>query len=278
MNSEREFNFTDKHFNWFVKTVKENTGIALSGQKRDLVYGRLARRLRKIGLENFNQYIELLKSNPQDEMIEFVNSITTNLTSFYREEHHFQYLSQTVLKYLQIQRREEKKIRIWSAGCSTGEEPYSIAMTLRESIPDIDSWDIKILATDIDTNVLEIAKNGIYQRDRISGIQDAQFKKWFLKSSSTDSNEVKVSPKIQQLITFKQLNLMEAWPMKGKFDVLFCRNVVIYFNKETQRILFERFANILKDDSYMFLGHSESLYKVTDRFNLLGKTIHQKAA
>ena len=256
----------------------EMTGITLSDQKRDLVYGRLARRLRKLNLNDFDQYIELLKQNPEGEMIEFVNSITTNLTSFYREKHHFEYLSGTVLKYLLQARRQEKRIRIWSAGCSTGEEPYTLAMTLRESIPNIDSWDVKILATDIDTGVLAKAKAGVYQKDRINGVSEAQFKKWFLKPSENNSDEVKVSPKLQELITFKQLNLMNAWPMKGKFDILFCRNVVIYFNKDTQRILFDRFADILKEDSHMFIGHSESLYKVTDRFSLIGKTIHQKAA
>jgi chemotaxis protein methyltransferase CheR len=276
LSDQREFNFTDKHFNWFVKMVMDKTGIALSDQKRDLVYGRLARRLRKLNLNNFNQYIDLLKEDPEAEMIEFINSITTNLTSFYREPHHFEYLKNTVIRYLCQQRRAEKRLRIWSAGCSTGEEPYTIAMTFLEAMPDIKSWDVKILATDIDTNVLRTASEGIYQREKINGVSDARFKKWFLKSDS--SSAVKVSPKLRELITFKKLNLMEDWPMKGQFDVLFCRNVVIYFNKDTQRVLFDRFANILKEDSYMFLGHSESLYKVTDRFSLLGKTIHQKAA
>jgi len=277
LESRREFEFTDKHFNWFVKMVMEKTGITLSDQKRDLVYGRLARRLRKLDFNSFNQYIDYLKTDPQDEMVEFVNSITTNLTSFYREAHHFEYLSNTALKYLLQKRRQEKRLRIWSAGCSTGEEPYTIAMTLRESIPDINYWDVKILATDIDTNVLAKASAGIYQKERINGVSKERYKKWFSQVDG-EPEKVQVNPKLRELITFKKLNLMEAWPMKGQFDILFCRNVVIYFNKDTQRILFDRFANILKEDSYMFLGHSESLYKVTDRFNLLGKTIHQKAA
>lgn len=276
--SQKEFEFSDKQFNWLVDLVMEMTGITLTEKKRDLVYGRLARRLRKLNLNTFDQYISILKKNPEGEMIEFVNSITTNLTSFYREKHHFEYLSGTVLKYLQQARRPEKRIRIWSAGCSTGEEPYTLAMTLRETIPDIDSWDVKILATDIDTGVLAKAKAGVYKKDRINGVSEAQFKKWFLKPSDADVGEVKVSPKLQELITFKQLNLMGDWPMRGTFDVLFCRNVVIYFNKDTQRVLFDRFANILNDDSHMFIGHSESLYKVTERFSLIGKTIHQKAA
>jgi len=273
-----EFKFTDKHFNWISALVMDKTGINLTEKKRELVYGRLARRLRKLNIDNFDEYLDLLKENSEAEMIDFVNSITTNLTSFYREKHHFEYLSDTVLKYLQKQRRQEKRIRIWSAGCSTGEEPYTIAMTLYESIPNIKSWDVKILATDIDTDVLAIASAGVYQKKRISDVSDAQFKKWFLKSSREDSENIKINPKLRELITFKQLNLMENWPMKGQFDVLFCRNVVIYFNKQTQRMLFDRFANILKSDGHMFIGHSESLNSVTDRFNLIGKTIHQKAA
>jgi chemotaxis protein methyltransferase CheR len=279
VSSQREFEFNDKHFKWLVEMVMEKTGITLSDQKRDLVYGRLARRLRKLNLESFDQYCDLLKENPEGELVEFVNSITTNLTSFYREAHHFEYLRNTVLKYLLQKRKQERRIRIWSAGCSTGEEPYTIAMTLLETISDINNWDVKILATDIDTNVLARASEGIYLKDRINGVSKEQFRKWFMKSTAGGKgDEVKVNPKMRDLITFKQLNLMEGWPMKGKFDVLFCRNVVIYFNKDTQRVLFDRFANILKDDGHMFVGHSESLYKVTERFRLIGKTIHQKAA
>jgi chemotaxis protein methyltransferase CheR len=279
LGDRREFEFTAKHFQWFVTLVMDKTGITLSDKKEDLVYGRLARRLRKLNFNGFDQYQDYLLANPEDEMVEFINSITTNLTSFYREAHHFEFLGGTLLKKLLHDRRDEKRIRIWSAGCSTGEEPYTIAMTLCESIPNIDSWDVKILATDIDTNVLARASEGIYKKDKINGIGEARLKKWFLKpKDSANFTEVRVSPKIRNLITFKELNLMEAWPMKGPFDILFCRNVVIYFNKDTQRILFERFANILKDDAHMFLGHSESLFKVTDRFTLLGKTIHQKAA
>ncbi len=279
MESRREFKFTDKHFNWLIKMVLEKTGIALTEKKRDLVYGRLARRVRKLDLDNFDQYCHLLKNNPEGELVEFVNSITTNLTSFYREAHHFEYLGDTVVKYLLQQRKREKQIRIWSAGCSTGEEPYTIAMTLLESIPNINSWDVKILATDIDTNVLSKASQGIYLKDKISGVSKERFNKWFSKPGiECESSEVKVSPKLRELITFKELNLMGDWPMQGQFDVLFCRNVVIYFNKDTQRVLFEKFANKLKEDAHMFIGHSESLYKVTDRFTLIGKTIHQKAA
>ncbi len=279
LEKQREFEFTDKHFNWLKDLVMDKAGISLSNKKADLVYGRLARRLRKLDLDDFDQYCELLKNDRGDELIEFVNSITTNLTSFFREKHHFEFLSKTALKYLLNERRQEKRLRIWSAGCSSGEEPYSIAMTVLETVPNIKEWDIKILATDIDTNILSRAKQGIYNKERIEALDKSRVKKWFHDVNDGERQEkVKVDEKLQELITFKPLNLMNDWPMRGQFDVLFCRNVVIYFNKDTQKVLFDRFANIMKDDAYMFLGHSESLFNVTDRFANMGQTIHRKAA
>ena len=218
MSERREFEFNDKHFHWLAKLVKEKTGIALSDQKQDLVYGRLARRLRKLDLDNFDQYCKLLKNDTNNELVEFVNSITTNLTSFYREPHHFEFLSNTALKYLLNARQQEKRLRIWSAGCSTGEEPYTIAMTVLETVPNINNWDIKILATDIDTNVLDKARQGIYNMEKVTGLSKQRLQKWFLKSKKDQGpEEIKASPCLQELITFKQLNLMEGWPMQGKF-------------------------------------------------------------
>lgn len=278
MDKQREFHFTDKHFEALRKLVREHTGIALSDIKKELVYGRLARRLRILKIGDFDSYLKLLKKESNDELGDFVNSVTTNLTSFFREDHHFQYLKTTLLPMLMSRRQDTRRIRIWSAGCSTGQEPYSIAMVVRETVPHIDSWDIRILATDIDTNVLATAKQGVYDSNKIEGVSKSRFQRWFLKGKGEKSDSVKVRSELQELITFKQLNLLNDWPIQGQFDVLFCRNVVIYFDKDTQRILFDRFANTLKDDSHMFIGHSESLFKVTDRFELLGKTIHRKCA
>ncbi len=278
MSNKREFDFLDRHFELVAKRVKDSAGISLSENKKDLVYGRLARRLRKLNIDNFDAYFNYL-DNSSSELVEFTNSITTNLTSFFRENHHFDFLANTAMPYLLQQRRAERRIRIWSAGCSTGEEPYSIAITLLESVPDIVNWDIKILATDIDTQVLDTAKEGIYRQDKATGLDEHRIRKWFLKSGDKQNeNLIKAKNELKQLIVFKQLNLMGDWPMQGQFDILFCRNVVIYFDKDTQRVLFERFANILKQDAYMYVGHSESLYQVTERFSLLGKTIHRKAA
>ena len=273
---EREFDFSDRDFNKVRQFVLNETGITLSEGKKNMVYGRLSRRLRQLGLNSFTKYIDLASEEKSEERGNFINAITTNLTSFFREEHHFEYLKNVVIPHLLIKNAGARKIRAWSAGCSTGEEPYSISIALHEAIPDIDSWDVKILATDLDTNVLAHAKAGVYDAERINGISPARSKKWFQKGKGAHEGSVRVSPQLQSLITFKQLNLMKEWPMKGPFDFMFCRNVIIYFEKDTQRTLFARYSKLLVSDAHLFLGHSESLYKVSDEFELIGNTIYQK--
>ena len=273
---EREFNFSDKDFENIRKFVKAETGITLSDAKKNMVYGRLSRRLRALDMSSFKQYFEMVSQGESDEKGNFVNAITTNLTSFFREEHHFDFLKSTVVPEILRKNSETRKIRIWSAGCSTGEEPYSLSIALHEAIPDIENWDIRILATDLDTNVLEHCRRGVYDIERISGLSKQRKSSWFLKGKGNLDGSVKVDARLQSLITFKQLNLMQEWPMKGPFDFMFCRNVVIYFDKPTQKILFERYANLLKDDAHLFLGHSESLHNVSKRFQLIGNTIYQK--
>lgn len=272
---EREFEFTHRDFEQIRDLVGERTGIVLSDHKVDMVYGRISRRLRKLEMSNFGQYLKLLEGGDENELVEFTNAITTNLTSFFREPHHFDFLVKDAIPKL-IRSRLNKRLRIWSAGCSTGEEPYTIAMTLREAIPNINQWDVKILATDLDSNVLAKGKSGIYELERINGIPDSKAKKWFRKGRGEHEGKVKVAAELQELITFNQLNLMNEWPIRGEFDIIFCRNVVIYFSKETQKVLFDRFANNLAKDGYLIVGHSESLHKVTNRFQLIGKTIYRK--
>ena len=276
MENVREFKYTDKHFDNFRKMVSEHTGIALSDGKKDLVYGRLTRRLRKLSLDNFDDYTDYVNKNPELELGNFINAVTTNLTSFFREGHHFEYLADELLPQLLRNNQSSRKIRIWSAGCSTGEEPYSIAITLRESIPDIDHWDVRILATDIDTNVIAKGESGIYDEERITGLSRERIKNCFHRGSKNLEGKVRVKPELRQMITFRKLNLMEAWPMKGQFDILFCRNVVIYFDKPTQKILFNRFAEQMTEDGHLFIGHSETLFKISDRFELQGKTIYRR--
>jgi chemotaxis protein methyltransferase CheR len=266
----RELAFSAEDFNALRALVHQVTGISLAENKRNLVYGRLSRRLRALGLGTFAEYRQLLASNPEGpEMVEFVNAITTNLTSFFRESHHFEYLREKRLAPL-MSAKPAQRFRIWSAGCSTGEEPYSIAMTVRETLGERSRVDLKILATDLDSDVLTRARNGVYSD--VKGLSAAQLANFF------DANQGKhgVKPAVSRLITFKQLNLMHELPMHGPLDVIFCRNVVIYFDKDTQRRLFQRYARLQRPGDLLFIGHSESMFKVSDHYALVGRTIYQR--
>ncbi|UZE98047.1 CheR family methyltransferase [Alkalimarinus alittae] len=265
---------TSEDFETISLLAHNYTGIVLGAHKRDMIYGRLARRIRSLGLSNFNQYCALISSPSSPEISFFINAITTNLTSFFREPHHFDFLKETVLPEIKRKNDRYKRIRIWSAGCSTGEEPYSLSITVNETL-NMAQWDCKILATDLDSNVVNHGREGVYDITRIDALTEQSKKQWFYKDSR-NPEVVKVKPALQQCTRFKRLNLLESWPMKGPFDIIFCRNVVIYFNKETQRQLFDRFANILGDGGYLFIGHSESLHKVSERFESLGKNIYRK--
>jgi chemotaxis protein methyltransferase CheR len=278
MESQREFDFTDRDFQNLRRIVREHTGIFLSDAKRELVYSRLSRRLRKLKLRGFDQYCKLLANEDPTEITEFINAITTNLTSFFREPHHFDYLANTALPEITNRNRHQQRIRVWSAGCSTGEEPYSIAIILKEAMPRQESWDIQILATDLDSNVVAHAQDGVYQQERIEDLSQQRIQRWFQRGKGDNAGKVRVVPELRELISFRHLNLMREWPMKGPFDIIFCRNVVIYFDKETQRTLFRRFAGLLGGDGYLFIGHSESLFKVSEQFRLIGKTIYARAA
>ncbi len=275
-DKEREFVFTGADFNKIREFVKQETGITLSDAKKNLVYSRLSRRLRQLKMDSFKQYFTLVQQPKSPELIDFINAITTNLTSFFREKHHFDFLTETAIPSILKANAETRKVRVWSAGCSTGEEPYSIAITLRNAIPDIDSWDVKILATDLDTNVLAHAERGVYDYERIDGLDGKIVNKWFMRGQGEHAQSVKVSSQLRNMITFRQLNLMGQWPIKGPLDFMFCRNVVIYFDKATQRVLFDRYANLLRANGHIFLGHSETMFKVSDRFKLLGNTIYQR--
>ena len=274
MQHEKEFEFTREDFDYLRKIVTDTTGIIADDDKYTMYYTRLARRVRKLGLKNFSEYRSYLNSHGETELIELVNSVTTNLTAFFRENHHFEFLAETIIG--KAKKRGDRKIRIWSAGCSTGEEPYSIAITLAQNIPDYKSWDIKILATDIDSNVVKKAAGGVYEINRVNGLDNNVLKKYFKKGTGHNEGFVRVNQELRDMIRFDQLNLLHPWPIKDIMDCIFCRNVVIYFDKPTKEKLVERYADLIMDDGYLFMGHSESLYKSTDRFKLLGKTIYQK--
>lgn len=274
--ASREFPMTDKDFAFIQKLSLEHTGIVLTDHKREMIYSRIVRRIRALKLKSFEDYCNYLQSHVSEELTHFINSITTNLTAFFREAHHFDFLRNTVFPEIKQKRGRDKRVRGWSAGCSTGEEPYSIAITMAESFDS--SWDAKLLATDLDSNVLAHAQNGLYVADRVNQIDSQRIQKWFSSEKIEGTTDVsyKVKPALQNYLSFKQLNLLSDWPMKGPFDFIFCRNVVIYFSKETQRILFDRYANMLAPDGYLFIGHSESLHGVSNRFESLGKTIYRK--
>lgn len=271
---ERDFSFSEKDFKYIRDLIMDHTGIVLADHKVDMVYGRLTRRLRELNLESFNSYLSTLE-NDEQELVHFVNALTTNLTAFFREPHHFEFLASKLLPKI-LKNKASKRLRIWSAGCSSGEEPYTIAMTVRSIIPANSGWDVKILATDLDTNMVERGSKGIYTEERVTGLSSQNMKKWVKKGKGDTAGMVKMDDRLQDMITFKQLNLMHEWPMKGPFDLIFCRNVVIYFNKETQAILFDRYADLLVNDGHLFIGHSESMYKICDRFKLLGQTIYKR--
>jgi chemotaxis protein methyltransferase CheR len=268
---EREFPFSEKEFRLLASLANERTGIVLAEHKKDMVYSRLVRRLRALGMKSFTEYCELVQSGKgQDEIGNLVNAITTNLTSFFRESHHFEHLREQVL--LPRALGKERKLRIWSAGCSAGMEPYSIAMTMKAAIKDISAWDARILATDIDTNMLATGTKGEYAEEQYENIPPA----YRGDVQKFASDRIQMSAALQSLISFKPLNLLEHWPMKGPFDAVFCRNVVIYFDKPTQAKLFNRIADLLKPDGWLYIGHSENLFNVCDRFELVGRTIYRK--
>ena len=263
---------TDHDFSVISGYAYKYTGIKLSHHKMEMVYSRLSRRLRKLGLGCFKEYCNYLTQSPGEEKQDFINAITTNLTAFFREKHHFEYLTEAIVPLLKTRNRLKRRIRIWSAGCSTGQEPYSIAMQLDKGGFG-QGWDVRILATDLDSNVLAKAQSGIYPVEQIENLP-AQKRRYFSRDER-DGN-VRIATKIKEKICFKELNLLGQWPMKGPLDIIFCRNVIIYFDKQTQEKLFQRFNRILAPGGYLFLGHSETMPKLRRGYRHIYRTIYQK--
>jgi len=273
-NVKREFKFTPRDFATLRDMMQQYTGIQLSENKVDMIYGRLSRRLRKVGMTKFSDYIDLLQEDEDsDEFGEFVNAVTTNLTSFFRENHHFEYLKNILLPDLIKGNQASHRIRIWSAGCSTGEEPYSIAKIVNEIMPS--GWDVKILASDLDTGVLAHGERGIYDVSRTESLSKSTVQGMFEKNRN-HPDKVRVQRKLRDLISFRELNLLEGWPMKGPFDIIFCRNVIIYFDMPTKQMLMDRYANLLAPNGHLFLGHSEAMNQMSSRFSLCEKSTYVK--
>jgi chemotaxis protein methyltransferase CheR len=268
-----EANFTEAQFLEISAFVKNLCGINLHDGKRELVRARLAKRLRTLGLTDFEQYLELVRHDASgNELVAMLNALSTNLTSFFREADHFAYLAERVLPRLAAGGR----LRLWSAGCSSGEEPYSMAMTLAESLGDPGKRDVRILATDLSTSVLARAAEGVYGADRVDTLPPGYLGKYFTPRGDRHARSYQVSGPLRDLITFARLNLMEKWPMKGPFDVIFCRNVMIYFDKPTQSRLIGRFHEILSPGGTLCIGHSESLAGVRHDFRYVQPTVYEK--
>lgn len=276
MAAAREYEFTHRDFDFLRRISNQHTGIVVTDDKFDMFYSRLARRVRALGLKSFAEYCSYIeKPANESELVELVNALTTNLTSFFRENHHFEYLSNVVLPDLVQRNRAERRIKIWSAGCSTGEEPYSLTMVLRESDSLLRGWDVRLLASDIDSNVLAQARAGVYPLSRVEGLSRQRLKAFFQKGTGNNEGKARVRSALRQMPEFKQINLMQDLAV-DKQDVIFCRNVIIYFDRDTKRKLLAKFADAMAPNGYLFVGHSESLQQVTDRFELIGNTVYRK--
>ncbi len=272
MAYEREFDFSENDFVNIKARIKQTAGIHLSDRKKDMVYSRLARRLRTLNLQRVADYLHLVDKDEQ-ELINFVNSLTTNLTSFFREKHHFEYLADPIVPELLKLNQRDKKIRIWISASSTGEEAFSTAFTLCEAITDWHKWDIKILATDLDSDVIRDSRTGIYPLSRIEGLDEKIIRKYFFRGRGKNQDYCRVKPEILALIHFKEFNLISPeWKLSKQFDVVFCRNVLIYFDRETQQQVLTSILNVLKNEGHLFLGHSESIGELKSRTTHLGKT------
>ncbi|MCK4625134.1 MAG: protein-glutamate O-methyltransferase [Phycisphaerae bacterium] len=273
---------TESQFGEIRALVKNTCGISLGDEKMQLVKARLNKRLRKLSLADYDEYINFLRRDRTgNELTAMLDAISTNLTSFFREADHFDYLEQGILKRKIAEAANEKspkRLRVWSAGCSSGEEPYSIAIVACSSVPNLKSWDAAVLATDLSTRMLERATNGVYSAERVKTVNPQLRSRYFECIQTRPDRLYRVNNTLRSFVHFSRLNLMGDWPMRGPFDVIFCRNVMIYFDKATQTRLVERFWELLAPRGTLFIGHSESLTSLKHRFKYVQPTVYEKAA
>jgi len=261
--SEGEFNFSAADFRTISQLLLSETGISLGENKVNLVYSRLAKRLRALGLKTFREYCDLIQSpNGETERGEMIAALTTNVTRFFREQHHFDHLKSEILPPLVAFAKKGGRVRVWSAACSSGQEPYSIAMTILSVMPDAGRYDIKVLATDIDTNMIAFGQEAIYPDSAVDSIPAALRSRWFL---SNGNGAFKAGDELRGLVSFRRLNLIGSWPMTGRFHAIFCRNVVIYFDHDTQAKIWERMAPLLEPGGALYIGHSERVTGSAER-------------
>mgnify|MGYP001791327899 FL=1 len=249
---------THADFETIKSILYKATGISLSDKKEQLVYSRLSKRLRKLGVERFDEYCQILKADHrQDELGLVIQALTTNVTRFFREPHHFETLRKDILPALTQKALRGDKVRLWSAGCSAGQEPYTIAMEVLEWLPDAPQLDVKILATDIDNIMIETGRRGVYRDNLVQHIKPDLLRKYF--NRLPDSDEWQVSAALRKLVSFQQLNLFDPWPMRRKYEAIFCRNVVIYFDIDDQVTLWNKFAAQMVPQGWLIIGHSERI-------------------
>ena len=270
LKDSREFLFTSRDFERVRKLIYAHAGISLSDSKQELVYSRLSRRLRATGIKSFSEYLVLLESNNEAEWEAFTNSLTTNLTSFFREPHHFPILAEHLRSL-----NGKHPIAMWCSAASTGEEPYTMAMTAIDALGR-DASKVTILATDLDTKVLETAKAGVYPEERISKLDPELVKRFFLRGTGAQAGFVRVRPELRDMVSFRQINLLNKdWQIRAPLDVIFCRNVMIYFDKQTQLDVLKKFVPLLRSNGLLFAGHSESFHQADEYFKLRGKTVYE---
>lgn len=265
---------TDKEFKQFQLLIYQEVGIKLDTPKKSLLTSRLGKRLRELQLPSYQAYYDRVSGKGgEEELTQLIDRISTNKTEFFREPVHFDFLREHVLPHVQATR----SLRIWSSASSSGEEPYTIAMTLSDAIPDCSKWDIKILASDISTRVLAKAASGIYEEERVTQLPQDMVRRHFLRGKGEQAGKLKVQKRLAEMIVFRRINLIApAFPIKTPLDVIFCRNVMIYFDRPTQVALLRKFFRYLRPGGFLFIGHSESLQWIEHQFTYVKPTIYQK--
>ena len=267
--ASNEFAFTDEDFERIRKLIFKQAGISLSDSKRQLAYSRVGRRLRVHGLTRFADYLALLETAGPEEWEAFTNVLTTNLTAFFREEHHFPLLAE------HVRTKGGRSITLWCSACSTGEEAYSMAITMAETFDTLRP-PVRILATDVDTNVLAAAERGVYPMERLERMKPERLRRFFQRGAGANKGHARVRPELRELVRFRQLNLLhENWPIRGPLDAIFCRNVMIYFDKPTQYAILRKFVPLLREDGLLFADHSENFIHAADLFRLRGRTVYE---
>lgn len=267
-----ESGLSDRDFRRIAAIAHDAAGLMIPESKAAMVRSRLAKRMRKLALDDIGAYLDRVEGGDGPELREMISVLTTNVTSFYRESHHFDLMTKDIVSGLREKAERGERVRLWSAGCSTGAEPYTMAMTLLEHSPTFQRSDTRILATDIDRAILAVGKSGVYTPERVQGLPPAERARYF---KPLDNGTYEALPSIRRLITFRELNLISSWPMTGLFDIIFCRNVTIYFDEATQTDIWTRFFHCLAPGGWLFVGHSERVPDAVG-FQSAGNTVYRK--